>query len=242
MIGFGLDLAGYTTGKTALAVVEIEGRTAKATLLRGSALTLKRSSDDRLKEILREETVVLRRCLKIGPLAVDIPVDLQNVQSPDQAEYVWELTRRPIDRAIGAMPPLADRIGAPVARFAAIVRDGGFASLLGEKLFEAYPAGTLKVLKIEAGQYKGKEGVDALIALCRNLKIKPYVENDDDIDAIICAITAAVPRHAVHDADALGVLGAMPKGFRIPKSLSLDQIITSAAPFDFWMAAREAVA
>ena len=44
MIGFGIDLAGYTTGKTSLAVIEIKGRRAKATLLRGSALSVKRES------------------------------------------------------------------------------------------------------------------------------------------------------------------------------------------------------
>jgi len=44
MIGFGIDLAGYTTGKTSLAVIEITGRRAEATLLRGSALLLKREA------------------------------------------------------------------------------------------------------------------------------------------------------------------------------------------------------
>src|SRR5579871_1354207 len=123
MIGFGLDLAGYTTGKTALAVIEIEGRRARATLLRGSPLSAKRASDDDLKQILKAEVAALNRCLKIGPLAVDIPIDLQHLGNPDRAEYIWQLTRRPIDRAVGAMPALADRIGAPVARFAAIMHE-----------------------------------------------------------------------------------------------------------------------
>lgn len=242
MIGFGLDLAGYTTGKTALAVVEIEGREARATLLRGSALSAKRASDDRLKPVLKEEASALNRCLRVGPVAVDIPIDLQDLGSSDRAEYVWQLTRRPIDRAVGAMPALADRIGAPVARFAAIMREGNFAGLLGERLFEAYPAGTLKLLKIGAGRYKGKKGVDALNSLCRTLKIEPYVESDDDIDAIICAITAAAPVDALAAEYGLRVQGAMPKGFRIPKSLSFDLIATSAAQFENWMAAREASA
>ena len=129
------------------------------------------------------------------------------------------------------MPPLADRIGAPVARFAAIVSEGDFDALLGEKLFEAYPAGTLKMLKIEARHYKGKAGADALIRLCETLRVKPRVESDDDIDAIICAITAAAPASAVHDADAR---------FRVPKSLSFEQVLTSVAPFENWMVRREA--
>lgn len=230
MIGFGLDLAGYTTGKTTLAVVEIEGQNAKATLLRESALSVKRKSGDAL-EILREEAAVLRRCLNIGPLAVDIPIDLQDLRTPIETDYIWQLTLRPVDRAIGAMPPLADRIGAPVARFAAIVSEGDFDALLGEKLFEAYPAVTLKMLKIEARHYKGKAGADALIRLCETLRVKPRVESDDDIDAIICAITAAAPASAVHDADAR---------FRVPKSLSFEQVLTSVAPFENWMVRREA--
>jgi|SRR5579871_1122235 hypothetical protein len=239
MIGFGLDLAGYTTGKTALAVIEIEGRRARATLLRGSPLSAKRASDDDLKQILKAEVAALNRCLKIGPLAVDIPIDLQHLGNPDRAEYIWQLTRRPIDRAVGAMPALADRIGAPVARFAAIMHEGKFGDLLGERLFEAYPAGTLKVLKIEAGQYKGDKGADALNSLCRTLKVEPQVESDDDIDAIICAVTAAVPADAVCAERILRVQGAMPKGFRIAKSLSFDQIVTSVAQFEDWMASKE---
>jgi Protein of unknown function (DUF429) len=238
MIGFGIDLAGYTTGKTSLAVVEIDGKRAIATLLRGSALSAKRASSSPLKEILTQEAAVVWRCLTIGPVAVDIPIDLQDLAGPDHAEFVWQLTRRPIDRAVGAMPPLADRIGAPVARFAAIMREGNFAGLLGERLFEAYPAGTLKMLKIEASGYKNEDGVEALNSLCKTLKIEPAVDRDDDIDAIICAITAAAPADAIHDATALKVEGSMPKGFRITKSLSFDRIEVRVASFDAWMAAR----
>jgi Protein of unknown function (DUF429) len=238
MIGFGIDLAGYTTGKTSLAVVEIDGRHAVATLLRDSALSVKRASNSPLKEILTQEAAVVRRCLTIGPVAVDTPIDLQGLTSADHAEFIWQLTRRPIDRAVSAMPPLADRIGAPVARFAAIMREGKFAGLLGERLFEAYPGGTLKMLKIEAKGYKGEAGVEVLNSLCKTLKIEPAVDRDDDIDAIICAITAATPVDAIHDAIALKVEGAMPKGFRIPKSLSFDRIEARIASFDVWMATR----
>ena len=170
---------------------------------------------------------------------MDIPIDLQDLIEPHRVEYIWQLTRRPIDRAVNAMPPLADRIGAPVARFAAIMREGNFAALLGQTLFEAYPAATLKKLEIEAGQYKGVKGLKALTALCTALRIEPHVENDHDIDAIICAITAAAPSNRVHEDSNFNIRGAMPKGFRIPKSLSFARISTVIAPFDTWMAARE---
>ena len=241
MIGFGIDLAGYTTGKTSLAAIEIKGQRAKATLLRGSALSAKRESGAALREVLRQEAAVLRRCLGIGPVAVDIPIDLQDLTKPDRAEYIWQLTRRPVDRAVGAMPPLADRIGAPTARFAAIMREGRFASQLGNRLFEAYPAGTLAALEMKAKRYKGESGVVALRSLCETLKIEPHVDSDDDIDAIICAITAAAPAEAVHDATALNVRGRLPKGFRIPKSLSFARIETIEARFDTWMTERESL-
>ena len=44
MIGFGIDLAGYTTGSTSLAAIEIEDQTASVTLLRGSALSSRHDS------------------------------------------------------------------------------------------------------------------------------------------------------------------------------------------------------
>jgi hypothetical protein len=168
--------------------------------------------------------------------------DLQDLNNPDRAEYIWQLTLRPIDRAVRAMPPLADRIGAPAARFAAIMREGRFAGRLGKTPFEAYPAGTLKMLKVKAGSYKGASGVLALRSLCGMLNVEPHVDSDDDFDAIICAITAAAPADAVHDGKALGVQGQMPKGFRIPKSLSFDRIETGEARFDAWMAMRGGVA
>src|SRR5215210_2498358 len=155
MLGFGIDLAGYTTGKTAVAFVDIQGTSVEATLLRGSALSKKRRSDASLSQVLAEEVADLRRCFAIGPLAVDIPIDLQGLPDPPNPESIWQLTLRPIDKAVKAMPAFADRIGAPAARFAAIMRAGNFEPLLGEKLFEAYPAGTLKRLKMEVGRYKG---------------------------------------------------------------------------------------
>ena len=55
MLGFGIDLAGYTTGKTSLAVVEIENHAVNATLLRGSAFSKKRGSGDALTKVVAEE-------------------------------------------------------------------------------------------------------------------------------------------------------------------------------------------
>jgi hypothetical protein len=89
VIGFGIDLAGYTTGNTALAAIEIEDQTATAILLRGSALSTKRDSGASLQEILKQEVAVIHSCLAIGPVAVDIPIDLQDLPKQNHAAYVW---------------------------------------------------------------------------------------------------------------------------------------------------------
>jgi hypothetical protein len=235
MVGFGIDLAGYTTGKTSLAFVDIRGRSASATILRGSALSKKRRTDDSLNEIVKDEVAVLRQCLAIGPVAVDVPIDLQTLPHPKDPQTVWALTKRPIDYAINAMPPFADRIGSPVARFAEIMRRGKFFGLLGTQIFEAYPSITLRMLNIDR-RYKGKIGASKLVSLCKNLRIHPNVENDDDLDAIICAITAAAPSSGVHEAAAFKVEAEkMPTGFRIPKNLTFEKIKVATEDFAKWM-------
>jgi hypothetical protein len=242
LTGFGIDLAGYSTGKTSLAFVEIDNSGVKATLLRKSALSKTRDSSDDLQGAIRQDVLVLRRCFALGPIAVDIPIDLQGLPNPQNPRAIWELTRRPIDRGVNAMPPFADRIGAPVARFAAVMREGNFEELLGRTLFEAYPAATLRMLKINAGSYKGRSGSDALISLCKTLNIESGVENDDDIDAIICAITAALPTDMMHGREAFKFEGPMPKGFRIPKQLAFEKIQVMESEFNAWMNSREGVA
>jgi hypothetical protein len=139
VIGFGLDLSGYTTNKTSLAAVVGIGDQAEAFLLRNSAFSTRRTTDIRVRDAVGVEALALKQCLALGAVAVDIPIDLQNLLAPDQAAAIWELTRRPIDKKLNAMPPLADRIGAPVAHFSAIMREGNFRDRLGNGLFETYP-------------------------------------------------------------------------------------------------------
>jgi hypothetical protein len=127
-----------------------------------------------IRDAVEAEALALKQCLGLGRVAGDVPIDLQNLLVPDQAVAIWELTRRPIDKKLNAMPPLADRIGAPVARFSAIMRAGDFHDRLGEDLFETYPAENLRRLEF-SGNYKarGSEGLSerrpALENLCRLL-------------------------------------------------------------------------
>ena len=157
MIGFGLDLAGYTTKKTSLAAIEVIKRSAHVTLLRHSAFAQVRATTLSVESVVREESSDVERCLNLGPLAVDIPIDLQGLPYPPTAKQIWELTKRPIDRKLRAMPPFADRIGAPVVRFAAVMRSAKLEERLGKSLFETYPTAIWQQLGIVAGEYKSRQ-------------------------------------------------------------------------------------
>ncbi len=228
MIGFGIDLAGYTTGKTSFAAARWQGESVEATLFSHSVFSAnaRHQTTEPIAPVLAEEARTLRRCFAIGPVAVDVPIDLQDLLAPQRAGRIWELTLRPIDQALGAMRPLADRIGSPVARFGAIMRAGAFDDLLGRSLFETYPAGTWLLSGVMSKGYKGKNGESACADLCARLNITPALPDDDAIDAVIVAVTAAADAsHLVSDAEfaeRLRGLGGekrydLPKGYRLLK-------------------------
>jgi hypothetical protein len=228
MIGFGIDLAGYTTGKTSFAAAQWRGESVEATLFSNSVFSanVRHQTTEPIALALAEEVRTLRRCFAAGPVAVDVPIDLQDLLAPERASRIWELTLRPIDQALGAMRPLADRIGSPVARFRAIMRSGAFDDLLGRSLFETYPAGTWLLNDVVSTGYKGKNGGSACADLCAKLNITPALPNDDAIDAVIVAVTAAADAdYLVSDAEfaeRLCGLGTeksyeLPKGYRLLK-------------------------
>jgi hypothetical protein len=193
MIGFGLDLSGYSTGGTCLAAVDFSGDTASAVILQGSALCRCRHGVDDAQQTLAEEREDLLKCMTIGPLAVDVPIDLQGLPAPEGCTFIWEFSKRPIDYAFGAMAPLADRLGACVARFKAVLGADDLRSKLGRRLFETYPAGTLALLGIANKRYKGTSGRELCSAIAKELEFDDCSLIDHELDAIICAITAAAP-------------------------------------------------
>ncbi|MCC6465962.1 MAG: hypothetical protein IT463_11540, partial [Planctomycetes bacterium] len=91
----------------------------------------------------------------------DVPIDLQGLPDPADPLEIADLIKRPVDRALAALAPVASYIGVAVARMiywrrelkkkATFCRDP-----LGLWLFETYPAGSLKLGgKVHEG-YKGK--------------------------------------------------------------------------------------
>ncbi len=246
MIGFGLDLAGYTQKKSSLAAIATQGTTAHVTLLRGSAFSQKRATASNFNTTVDEEAKDVQRCMSLGPLSVDIPIDFQGLPFPLNATELWQLTLRPIDKLLRAMPPFADRIGAPAARFAAIVRHARLESALGDRLFETYPTAIWQKLDIVPGLYKarGKERIKeqraACSALCQRLSIAPPLYNDDDIDALICAVTSVAPAIDLWGPDDYKIKSAdLPRGFRLLKRNPFKEIRQTAAEFSEWITNRE---
>jgi hypothetical protein len=250
MIGFGIDLAGYTTGKTSFAAARWQGESVEVTLFSNSVFSanVRHQTTEPIAPALTEEVRTLRRCFAVGPVAVDVPIDLQDLLAPQRASRIWELTLRPIDQALGAMRPLADRIGSPVARFRAIMRAGAFDDLLGRSLFETYPAGTWLLNDVVSKGYKGKNGGSACADLCARLNITPALSNDDAIDAVIVAVTAASGAdHLVSDAELavrLRGLGTekryeLPNGYRLLKRFPASIQVTMD-DFQPWVSRQDA--
>ena len=146
---YGLDLAGYSTGKSALARADYEcsNGTVQVRIMSISknpfAVKRKRKC---VLDVTRERDWIESRLAK-SRLCVDIPIDLQGLMGLDPSPerdgwrgtpFLWEQTLRPVDYAFDALPPLADRIGSPVARFRTILTKGQ-RNQLGHRLRETYP-------------------------------------------------------------------------------------------------------
>ncbi len=208
---FGLDLAGYSTGKSGFVRADRkDDNSIEITIFQRHAFSEECDGKKLLKNINDRETELLKACCKKGRLLVDIPIDLQELPCPNNVSFIWELVRRPVDFAFDAMPPLADRIGAPVTRFLNLFSSIKEEFPLGKQIFETYPAGSLKLLnsqvqnlpfegyKKQHAQFKNGCWGDRLIDRIANaLKLtseQNITLNDDELDAIICAITGVVDR------------------------------------------------
>ncbi|MEQ8405529.1 MAG: DUF429 domain-containing protein [Oceanicaulis sp.] len=253
-IGFGLDIAGYSGGKSSLAMVNIES--AQATILKDHSFLRKVKGEATASVPLGADVETLTRCLKIGPVAIDVPIDLQGLPVTPTSRFVWGMTARPVDRFFGGLAPLADKIGAPVARIANTLRAGNLSSRVGEDLLETYPAACLQLLSLEYSGYKGTsaswaEGTwfsskPVSAKLLNDLRIVaegPIELTDDDIDAILCAIVAAAPDASklygseLADRIASGLClphgeAPEPAGYQLLKTLPYERLYVRARPYD----------
>jgi len=154
---FGLDIAGYSTGKSGFARADLVDKNhIEVTVYEKHIFANKITGEAPIKDITEKEKQILVTCLGKGPLFVDIPIDLQGLPYPKKAKFVWELINRPVDFAFDALPPLANLIGSPVARFfnlfSSLQEDAKYQ--LGKQIFETYPAGSLMLLNLPNKNYK----------------------------------------------------------------------------------------
>jgi len=168
----------------------------------------KHQGNEDLNSVIKADVQVFSDLLKDnGICAVDVPIDLQGLNEySGNKNYVWEATKRSIDHELGALPPIADRIGAVVARMRLIMNY--YPDSLGKAIFETYPAGSLALMK-ENQQYKegkaiwdgslwkpsadGKEKANEGLANVLNslnfvCVLEGIVLTDDQFDAILSAI------------------------------------------------------
>ena len=245
-IGFGLDLAGFTKRRgTVLATVSVINGTAEATILTDAPFGRKLNGD--FSERLICEVKTLRSLLKIGKVAVDVPIDLRGLRVSDVRE-AWELTLRPIDKKLGALPPLASWLGACVARFKAILSPD-IQEELGKQLFETYPAASLRMLfgknDPDVKQYKlaAKRKAEIACAARKSLVVRLKIDakstalTHDELDAVICAITAVASDKYVWDerSSELSKATPLPDGYRLLRSNPFTKIVVGMEKYDYWM-------
>src|SRR6185437_13245949 len=199
-----------------LAVLQITGRSCVATVLRRSPLSRKRKGADYSTAALKSDVAVLNQCLRLGKVAVDIPIDLQGLPTPADTTRIWRLTRRPVDRALKAKP--------------------------GQRLFETYPSASFKKVRELKNSVKKVTRAKARDEFCRrsNINRKKCCGKkgitDDEIDAIICALAAVAPNKFFHrPADYPHLEGKLPRGFRILKKSPVSRITVECEDFENWM-------
>lgn len=218
-VAFGIDLAGFSTGKSGLAKAQRdESGNITATIFRGHPFARSSKGFARIDDVVGEEARTLIHLLSTGVVLIDMPLDLQSLSDPKSAKLIWELTKRPVDYVFSALPPLADKIGSPVARaqiILATIMDRSPSHIrFGDNLYETYPAGSLELIGLPRKGYKGQsvtfvEGKwrgESLATIANGLKLKADDEvslNDDDVDAIICALTGVVDSSDALETDQL---------------------------------------
>jgi hypothetical protein len=204
-VGFGLDLGGFSKGGSSLAAIEADGSEAEVFILSESPFAEKIAGEAELAPRIEKESTALRELLDRGPLAVDVPIDLQNLWGPQESTRVWELTLRPIDKAFSALPSLASWLGACVARFRAANNVAGSSLDAKYPLFETYLAASLEIVELPFKGYKKKseESSGVRQEIQKGLGIEGRTLPHDDLDAVICALATIADGDDILEGEAL---------------------------------------
>jgi hypothetical protein len=205
----GLDLSGYSRGRSGLAEIATSDDGLVATIYRSHPFAQVAGGRDLLNDMVAAERTALNRMTSLGMVLVDMPIDVEDLFRQGNPIFVWELTARPVDFAFGGLRPLADRIGAAVARFRHCAREQPSANLR-----ETYPAASLNASGLPSTQYKDEtitwdaqewEGgrLAEIATKMRLVPAAPVEVTDDEIDAIVCAFAGAAPAGDILSGDAL---------------------------------------
>jgi hypothetical protein len=224
-VSYGIDLGGYSTGTSRVVRAEGTGTggVVKAHLVQSSWS----ESVDGSSPVQAYRKRIDSEMSKWEPsssIVVDVPLDLQGLPHVvgHAPAFHWQLTQRPIDYALSGLPPLADRIGAAVARWRALSPFS--AEQLGSRLFETYPAGSLLLSGYASEGYKRSEVCrlegkwvgrtpkhrseakrdwnpqHPLARIMEGLHVRAtekFLCNDDDVDALLCALVGLPGLHVV---------------------------------------------
>jgi hypothetical protein len=160
---YGLDLAGFGGGTSALAKAERKQKNGAVvvTVYTKHVWNQKVTGVHLANQVLAREKAAIEWCTNQGCLVVDTPLDVDELSQrlvpggADSVRYIWELTQRHVDKALGGLTPFADRIGHVVARFQASAGTNLNYWLNHKKLLETYPKQILKDLDAKSEEYKG---------------------------------------------------------------------------------------
>jgi hypothetical protein len=222
-ISYGLDLGGFSTGSSRVVRVEEDesGSLVRARLVssRWSTAVDGRAIVSDHRDAIHNEMAGWDSAARI---VVDVPIDLQELPYALGAfpGLHWQLTLRAIDYALSGLPPLADRIGAAVARWRALTPFG--MDQLGVRVFETYPASSLVLSNHSSEGYKRSEArfqsgrwqarspkhrleakrdwspehpLAKILDAVRATSPEEFCCNDDVVDALLCGLAGLPGPH-----------------------------------------------
>lgn len=222
-VAWGLDLAGLSNPKQGLARAERDNN---------KSISIKIYNKHPFKQIKRstEPPQVEKRINmlnKCNPIYIDSPIDTQSLPDSICVEYVWQITKRAIDKCFNALSPYGSNMGSYVSQVKCLLQKSDLQ--LNRNLFETYPRASLYLLHKSIGYKSSKCEIKVkcnnniwspsannstnkymnkyygLSCLCNELGLKATddtVITDNEFDAIICSLCGVVDdRHLLKDCE-----------------------------------------
>lgn len=215
----GIDLAGYTANRTAVVKLELEGERAIFKILRNhpfNSYNPKSSFQDQIRSeacflydayhkwlchIVIDAPIDLNQMkLDLQTIRFDNPVVNSKVYNPrlpnnrltaKNLTDCWQLQKRPIDKALGGMPPIHSNLGI-VTKRAELALSRSYAS-------ESYPKISKRLIGYRENKIANKlfEFKEFLQTIDVNLASAVLSITEDELDAMFCALAGLLGTDAV---------------------------------------------